>query len=106
MRSMLRHSLVLAALLATTLVSANGCQSCSSCHDYDPPVANCQCGGCEPQCGCSEGCSGGGCSSCACGNGSGNYTQEGQAIEMVPADDQMASPTNSQPTMQRPANAR
>src|SRR3979409_283959 len=49
--SMLRRSFVFGALLAITLTAANGCQSCSSCHDYDPPVANCHCGSCS-QCGC------------------------------------------------------
>ena len=69
--SMPRHSLLVGALLAATLVVANGCRSCSSCHDYDPPVANCQCGHC-PQCGCHGGsacgCSGG--SACGCNGGS------------------------------------
>lgn len=23
-----------------------GCRSCQNCHDYDPPVADCQCAGC------------------------------------------------------------
>jgi hypothetical protein len=84
---MLRHSLVLAALWATSLISANGCQSCSSCHDYDPPVANCNYG---PQCGCHGGSSN--CSGCGCNHGSGSsgpymsegYTQEGQQVEAAP----------------------
>ena len=70
--SMLRRSFVFGALLAITLAAANGCQSCSSCHDYDPPVANCHCGGCS-QCGCNSGCSSCGCnsgySSCGCNGG-------------------------------------
>jgi hypothetical protein len=33
-------------LLAATLFSYAGCRSCSSCHDCDPPVANCGAGGC------------------------------------------------------------
>ena len=31
-------------LLAAT--SSNGCRSCSNCHDYAPPVANCDCNAC------------------------------------------------------------
>jgi hypothetical protein len=43
--AMLRSCLLLlGALVATT--SAGGCRSCSSGHDYDPPVANCHCNAC------------------------------------------------------------
>jgi hypothetical protein len=69
---MLRRTFIYFALLAATLTVANGCQSCSSCHDYDPPVANCHCGGCS-QCACNGGCSSCGCnsgySSCGCNDG-------------------------------------
>jgi hypothetical protein len=27
-------------------LSAGGCRSCDSCHDYDSPVADCQCESC------------------------------------------------------------
>ena len=68
---MLRYSLVLAGLLSLAGLSAGGCRSCSSCHDYDPPVANCHCNDGGTHCAC------GGNSQCACGgnNASGPYTQ-------------------------------
>jgi hypothetical protein len=89
---MLRHWLVLAALVASSLFSANGCQSCSSCHDYDPPVANCNYGPNGQQCGCNGGCSSGGCSGCGCNHGttsagpytSDAYSQEEQSVEPTP----------------------
>jgi hypothetical protein len=37
---------ILAALAATATFSAGGCRSCSNCHDYDPPVAACDCHAC------------------------------------------------------------
>jgi len=43
---MLRHCLLLLGLVAATTLSAGGCRSCSTCHDYDPPVANCHCHAC------------------------------------------------------------
>ena len=84
---MLRHMLVLAVLIAATTLPSGGCRSCSDCHDYDPPVANCDCpgginrAGSNSVCGC--GCEGGECggqcctesaspygapSACGCGN--------------------------------------
>ncbi len=39
---MLRNCLLLVGLVVANL-SAGGCRSCSDCHDYDPPVANCDC---------------------------------------------------------------
>ncbi|MCI0332336.1 MAG: hypothetical protein L0228_03815 [Planctomycetes bacterium] len=65
---MLRTCLLLVGLLAANLL-AGGCRSCSDCHDYDPPVANCDCnaygthragsacgcGGCGGSCGCESG---------------------------------------------------
>ena len=38
-----RHWLFLLGLVAALLLPVGGCRSCSSCHDYDPPVANCEC---------------------------------------------------------------
>jgi hypothetical protein len=40
---MQRTILILAALLAATSLSTAGCRSCSSCYDYSPPVADCDC---------------------------------------------------------------
>src|SRR6478672_10523082 len=67
-RYMSRYTFVLAALVSLAGLSSGGCRSCSSCHDYDPPVANCACG-CTAPCGCNGcGCNGGGCSTCdSCG---------------------------------------
>ena len=40
---MSRYHFVLVALIAFGSLTSGGCRSCSSCHDYDPPVANCEC---------------------------------------------------------------
>ena len=87
---MLRH-LLLSVVLGTTLTLAGGgCRSCSSCHDYDGPVADCDnCGSgragsasnCDAgsPCDCAGGaCSSGGCSSgtCNCGNQGGATSGE------------------------------
>jgi hypothetical protein len=83
---MLRH-LLLSVVLGTTLsLAGGGCRSCSSCHDYDSPVANCgcgcgrtgsvsNCGACSPcDSGCPSNCTGGACGgggptgNCNCGN--------------------------------------
>src|SRR6476469_723260 len=68
---MSRFTFVLAAFVSLAGLSSGGCRSCSSCHDYDPPVAHCACG-CTAPSGCNGcGCNGGGrdtCSSCGSGN--------------------------------------
>jgi hypothetical protein len=38
--------LLLIGLAVAISTSAGGCRSCSNCHDYDPPVANCGSNGC------------------------------------------------------------
>ncbi len=38
---MLRRAILLTYVAAAISVANSGCRSCSSCHDYDPPVANC-----------------------------------------------------------------
>ena len=43
---MLGRGLAFICLLAATVFTYAGCRSCSSCHDCDPPVANCDAGGC------------------------------------------------------------
>lgn len=91
---MLRSSLFLSALLGLTLAAANGCQSCSSCHDYDPPVANCQCGPAA------QSCNSGGCSSCGCNGGysasspqPGNvYTQSTDPNSVTPVAGRVVTP--------------
>src|SRR3954447_24757378 len=107
---MLRHSLLCAALLVTTLLGANGCRSCSSCHDYDPPVANCHCGHC-PQCGysggCNTGCSscGGGPGSCGCG-GSGAYAQPEGTMNVPVESSTTEAPTQRAQPMQKSGGTR
>ena len=43
---MVRPLVLLAGLAVGIALAAAGCQSCSSCHDYDAPVANCDCNAC------------------------------------------------------------
>lgn len=44
---MRRISQLLALLLVTSPLAAQiGCRACGTCHDYDPPVANCSCNAC------------------------------------------------------------
>jgi hypothetical protein len=127
---MLRRSFVFGALFAITLVAANGCQSCSSCHDYDPPVAHCNCGGCST-CGCNSGCSSCGCSSCGCGGGcsscgcnsgcsscgcgggggcsscnGGPVMESADSNEGVPMQGQVMMPQSNGQYAQRPMNSR
>ena len=80
---MLRPIWMPAWLLAAALLSAVGCQACSSCYDYARPVADCQCN----CCGCQRagsvhccGCNSGGCESGNC-TGSGEYSGEPEAVE-------------------------
>jgi hypothetical protein len=100
---MFRYTLALTGLIAAlTVTSAGGCRSCSNCHDYDPPVANCDCCACGTQRAGSACCGCGGCGSCSCDDG-------GQAVEGPPMQDsatkgQVVEPSNHRtPT---PANAR
>jgi hypothetical protein len=78
--------MLLAALVTVTMLAASGCRSCSSCHDYDPPVAEGYCDACGTHrcgsaggCGCSS-CSGGGGTTggCNCGNHGGGYVEGGE----------------------------
>lgn len=83
---MLRPSLLFGALLGLTLFAANGCQSCSSCHDYDPPVANCHC---TPG---PQACSSGGCSSCGCNGDYSEYSPQQGNTYTQNADPNGATP--------------
>jgi hypothetical protein len=47
MLAMLRRAILLTFVAAAISVANSGCRSCSSCHDYDPPVANCGACGCH-----------------------------------------------------------
>lgn len=92
---MSRYTFVLAALVSLAGLSSGGCRSCSSCHDYDPPVANCNGCSCAPPCGCNGcGCSGGGCSTCSsCGSGPCGCNQPSTAYASpAPASPSKASP--------------
>jgi hypothetical protein len=78
---MLRHLLLSLALGSTLALAGGGCRSCSSCHDYDSPVADCNCGcgraGSNSHCGacspcdsaCPSNCSGGACGPGGCATG-------------------------------------
>ena len=86
---MLRYALIVASLLGLLGLSTGGCRSCSSCHDYDPPVANCGGGDCGASCGCSA--CGGSCESC-----SGPYSNAMPAPVPAPAYVNSAAPTAKQ----------
>jgi hypothetical protein len=47
MIAMLRRAILLTFVAAAISATNSGCRSCSSCHDYDPPVANCGACGCH-----------------------------------------------------------
>ena len=77
--AMLRREFAFMCLLMATLFSYAGCRSCSSCHDCDPPVANCNAGGC-------------GCHRAGSVSGHyppGEYAAEGYAIEAGPTSQEM-----------------
>lgn len=98
---MLRH-LLLSVFLGTMLALAGGgCRSCSSCHDYDGPVADCNncgsgrtgsvsnCGASSPcdgvNCSCAGGaCNAGGCSTGNCNCGKQGGTTSGEYYEDAP----------------------
>jgi hypothetical protein len=84
---MSRFAVLLAAIFSTITLAAGGCRSCSSCHDYDPPVANCNCDAhgthrSGSACGCSgsacSGCSDGGCAGGSCSSCNGGSPAEGE----------------------------
>jgi hypothetical protein len=57
---------LLIGLTAAAILNSGGCRSCSNCHDYDPPVADCECNAC----GCHR-----------AGSASGGYEEAGYATE-------------------------
>lgn len=75
---MLRTVFLLFALTAGTAFNG-GCRSCSDCHDYDAPVANCDCNACGTH---RSG-------SVSSGYSQGSYYEEGGSVEQ---------PANGQPT--------
>jgi hypothetical protein len=63
---MLRRCCLPLGLVAAMILSAGGCRSCSTPHDYDPPVANCQCNACGVH---------------RAGSASGGYVEPGYPVE-------------------------
>jgi hypothetical protein len=98
MLPMLRHYFALVAIVAATTLPSGGCRSCSDCHDYDPPVANCDCpgginrAGSNSTCGCGDGGCGTTCgpSGCGCGGHHGGYEEVQPQSE--PVEVQAAGP--------------
>jgi hypothetical protein len=82
-----RHWLLVIGVVAATAVTCGGCRSCSNCHDYDPPVANCDCN--------ASGCH-------RAGSASGGYESEGYATEEYvvepPMDDSNSQDADNQDT--------
>jgi hypothetical protein len=79
MLAMPRLSQILICVVMAAGLSSMGCRSCSTCHDYDPPVANCGCNGC--------GCNRAGSAYCGCASGeqpAQDYVEEGYAVGPAP----------------------
>jgi hypothetical protein len=99
-----RLEMLLVGLITLTSLAAGGCRSCSSCHDYDPPVAGCQCDACGTHragSACSGGCttcSGGTCTtgSCNCGNHGEVYAEGGYVDGAYPSPPGYADETVSE----------
>lgn len=86
---LLRAPILMLCFVAAVNLTSGGCRSCSSCHDYDPPVMGSDCG-CGQRAGSNCGCGScttghGGASACGCGScgtyESGGY-YEGQPMPM------------------------
>jgi len=98
---MFRYTFACAGLIATlALTSGGGCRSCSNCHDYDPPCANCDCNACGTQRAGSVSC---GCATCCYnegdevieGPGSQGDAIEAPAMEGPFIDDTLPEPSNN-----------
>jgi hypothetical protein len=72
---MFRVWLGIMAVVAAVGLSSTGCRSCSTCHDYDPPVANCDC----QACGCNR--AGSAYCNCASGQPADGYVEEEYTTE-------------------------
>jgi hypothetical protein len=71
-----RHSLLI--ILLVGVMGLVGCHACSSCYDYSPPVANCDCCACGTHRAGSVwggGCHTGGCSTCNTAHTDSGYSQ-------------------------------
>ncbi len=90
---MVRPFMLIAGLALGTVFTGSGCRSCSSCHDYDAPVANCDCNACGTR---RAGSNSGGYV-----NGEyGEYVEEGQIIE----GEASSAPIPEPPTQEVDAN--
>jgi hypothetical protein len=78
MLAMSRLSLLLMSIVVVAGISFMGCRSCSTCHDYDPPVANCGCN----SCGCNR--AGSAYGGTTGGQPADGYVEEGYAVEPAP----------------------
>jgi hypothetical protein len=73
----MRPLFFLATLISAATLFAGGCRSCSDCHDYDPPVANCECNAY----GTHRAGSACGCGGCGCGSHvEESYYDEGEGV--------------------------
>src|SRR4051812_24850240 len=103
---MLRCSFVFTGLVSVAIASAGGCRACSSCHDYDSPVANCQCGACNAPCGCGStggctgGCNGSTSGGCNCG---GEHSAPAYVPSSRPGQTSVAPRNGAQQNGQAPA---
>jgi hypothetical protein len=78
--------MLLAGLIIAISLTTGGCRSCSSCHDYDPPVAGCDCAYGTHRCGSASGCD---CSGGACATGEyagGEYIEGGYGGEYIESE--------------------
>jgi hypothetical protein len=91
---MLRRAMLLFFAVASMTMPFGGCRSCSSCHDYDPPVANCH----GNACGCqrSGSVSGG-------GHVDGGYVSEGYVDDGYESGIYETAPPATEPATEQPA---
>lgn len=83
-----RYWVLMIGLLAATTLSSGGCRSCSSCHDYDPPVANCECN--------ASGCH-------RAGSASGGLVSEGYESEGYSTEEYVVEPPMNESTTEESA---
>src|SRR3954447_14599914 len=98
---MLRCGFVFAGLMSVAFAFAAGCRACSTCHDYDSPVPNCQCGTCGTSCGCgscNNGCNGACNGSCNGGERSAPAYVQSSRPTQANAADANRTQQNAQPT--------
>ena len=89
---MLRRAFLLILASAAMNMSLGGCRSCSSCHDYDPPVANCG----SNACGCHRA------GSVSGGHIEGGYASGGYVDEGYVSGEYEATPPPNEPMTEQP----